>query len=43
MKESTENANKRTAMELSRMGMDIEKIANALHRDVEEIKSWLSK
>ena len=42
-KEATENADKRTAMELSQMGMDIEKIANALHRDVEEIKLWLSK
>ena len=40
-KEAEENADKRTVMELSQMGMDINKIANVVHRNVEEIKSWL--
>ena len=43
VKEATENADKRTVMELNQMGMDIEKIANVVHRDVKEIESWLSK
>ena len=40
-KEAEENADKRTVMELSQMGMDINKIASVVHRNVEEIKSWL--
>jgi len=42
-KEAAEETEKRTVMELNQMGMDIDKIANVVHRDVKEIEAWLSK
>ena len=42
-KEEAEEVAKRTVMELDQMGMDIDKIANVVHRDVKEIEEWLSK